>query len=140
MSVSVCDTHIFMPDSQTSLRCSSVDIVKSPNVKEWEAVSTKPKIQCHAWIEVNPMIGETYFLGGLRKGLTSETRVLDPKPKLLDFHMSGPFTYHYVPNKETVIVKDRERGFITLPGTCCGKKQSPSAYLWGTDMSFSFKL
>jgi hypothetical protein len=38
-------------------------------------------------------------------------------------HMSDLATDSYTPNKEKVMVKDRERRFIIPPRTCCYKRQ-----------------
>jgi hypothetical protein len=37
----------------------------------------------------------------LRDETKIKTGVLDPRPKILDFHMSGLTTHSYIPNKET---------------------------------------
>jgi hypothetical protein len=68
----------------------------------------------------------------------SETRVLGPWSKLLEFHLSGLATRSYEPNKETVMVKGRERKFIIRSRTCHGKKQSkpfnPSSAIFGVQI------
>jgi hypothetical protein len=72
-----------------------------------------------------------------------ETGVLDLRPKLLGFHMSGLATCPYMPNKVTVMVKDKERRFITGLGHAMGRgrvsTQPIFSHLWGTDLNFRFK-
>jgi hypothetical protein len=42
------------------------------------------------------------------KNRSFESGVLNSRPKLLGFHMSSPATCSFIPNKETVVMKDRE--------------------------------
>jgi hypothetical protein len=50
----------------------------------------------------------------------TETGVLDPRPKLLGFHMLGPVTHPYLPNKETW--KRAEKGdLLHDPGYTVGR-------------------
>jgi hypothetical protein len=69
-----------------------------------------------------------------------ETRVLDPRPKLLRFHMAGPTTPKCQIKRHGV---GRERRFITWLSTCVGRGRVNTElifrHLLGTDMSYRFK-
>jgi hypothetical protein len=70
-----------------------------------------------------------------------ETRVLDPRPRLLRFHLPTPAT---APKRQIKRHGEgRERRFITWLGTCHGRgrvsTQSVFSHLWGTHMSYRFK-
>jgi hypothetical protein len=71
----------------------------------------------------------------------NETGVLDPRPKLLGFHMPYLAACPQMPNQDAG--KGRERGFISQLRTCHGKRQNEHSaifsHLWGIDMSCRFK-
>jgi hypothetical protein len=71
-----------------------------------------------------------------------ETGVLNPRPKLLEFHMPGPATYTSTPNKEAWWRTEKGYllhglGYAVVRGRV--SMQPMFSHLWGTDISYRFK-
>jgi hypothetical protein len=77
-----------------------------------------------------------------------ETGVLDLKPKLLGFHISGLATWPNMLKKKKKKCKEvwgraEKGGLLHCLGHTVGRSRVSTqpifSHLWGTDMSFSFK-
>jgi hypothetical protein len=80
------------------------------------------------------------LLGAVARG-ANETGVLDLRTKLLGFHVSGPASCLYMPNKETWR-RQRKEIYYRARHTLWEEAEealSIFSHLWGTDMSCRFK-